>query len=241
MQSTPSWSQTPDWIFIQPQKEDTITAVGYSGICLNANTATQIAHEDALISLVKSIEINVTANVIDYRDRWDSLFKVFLNENVSEEVESYASEHVIVLDTWTNHKTAEFYELLGLPVKGDFPVSGFNVDDSTRVPDWIISPPEIQGMVFGVGEASDFLFTRNGWDVATKLARLSLASTIHVHISSVTTDEISGSKQQTKTMESSDVNQLLRLSRVLSRYYDDKNDTYYVLVGISTEEIGTNK
>jgi len=240
--SIKSWSQIPDWVFAQPTKNDTLVAVGFSGKCLSYQTSVDLAHIEALNSLSRSLQIRISAQVVDYSDRWDSIFKVFICDDSSNEFESYARENFIVLDKWSNPETNESFELIGLAIKSNvFPDSGLQLFDSAHIPSWITTPPETEGIVFGIGEVSNFLLPRNGWDAATKLAMLSLASTIESQIRSENYDKISGNDQQTISLDILDVNQLLSFSRVLSRYHDSKNDTYYVLVGISTEKTGLRK
>lgn len=99
---------------------------------------------------------------------------------------------------------------------------------SIPMPEWVEKLPEASRTVFAVGEAEEYFYETSSWELAEKIARLSLARQMGIRVTSM---------QKLTDVEGQDVRNAafsteLRDVRVVARWRDLRKKIFYVLISM---------
>lgn len=216
----------PRWFLFQGEIPSNRIAVGYVRPSVYRDSSTSYAFRSGCTSYAMYRRISLSGSEAFWATEggtaWmGSDIQISYDTSAADD----AQKEFCVLDTYHDRvKTIVLAGDSGLTVdasmKAVIPVS------SVQKPDWVETLPEHPQMVYAVGEAEEYFYETSSWELAEKIARLSMGRQIGTTVTGL---------QKLSDTEGQDVRHdvfrtVLHDVKVIARWRDLKKKIFYVLI-----------
>lgn len=215
----------PEW-FLNPEKLHVSHAVaGYADPAFYADSAVTQAYLNGCETFAKE----TTCQYSGGQFYWSTEIGVFWIGNDVQEVfdssaTALAKNVLVAADTFVTDKIVMVLAT-NEPPSDDASLFKLRKTRSKSSPDWIKELPENSEFIYATGLAPLYFHEKSSWLQAEQRARHNLARTILLNVNSVQQSDVEGQDKRYEDLGITNIN-----SRVVSRWFDPKDEICHVLV-----------
>jgi len=235
------YSQTvPEWVLYPPRSATHFYAAGISPVYLSDSLSFHHARRHALSWLSRQHRVRVVSKLAEAERGARIRSFGYTVDLVDSTRYQQCQRHAMSLDSVLTEKYA--FVLMAVSRDLSFPGSPDVMVHSRLIsldtlghsgPDWILNPPEREGMVYGVGVSGTYRNMGDAWTQSARSALGDIAVNLTLQTSALRNEYVTSFQRYYRQWSEDESGITLEGAVITERWYDSRNGLYYTLISCS--------